>query len=1346
MARSGRGQPLVSPRKRTGIAAHHLEWMALLDVEGPFLSLSELAEAFPQGLDADDPALVAAVKAHFDAWLLEHTDQAQTDFVHYVLGDLLEYKGLLHEPLESLHAEVPGRRLILRPTLVVAEQADSAPAFLLEVVDRQQPLDRATKDDGFHASPVERARMLAVATKVPLALVTNGRQWALVHAPSDGTTSVAIWETELWFDERLTFRAFVSLLGVRRTIGAAEDETLVALFDRSAHDEREVTDRLGYQVRRSVELLVRSFDRADDEAGGALFKHVPAERIYEAAITVAMRIVFLLAAEARELLPDDEAWIDAYAVTPLRDLLVGDATSGGEELLERRFDAWPRLLATFRAVHGGVEHDRLRLAGYGGGLFDPKRFPFLEGVDGRPLRIPNRTIFNVLTSLQTLDVKVAGGRERRPLSYTALGVEQIGHTYERLLDHTAIRVDAPAVGLVGKRGEEPEVALTELEAKSQEGRATLIAHLHDLTGKTEKALEKLLATRPDEQRKARLHAACQGDADLVARVSRLLGVVRDDDFETPMIFRAGGVYVTESRERRTTGTYYTPPSLTEPIVRYALEPVVYRGPREGKPESEWSLAPPNDLLDLKVCDIAVGSGAFLVAACRYLGDRLVEAWDAHTGEKPDDLPVEPDERRLVAKRLVAERCLYGVDKNPLAVEIAKVSLWLETMRRDRPFTFVDHSLRCGDSLLGLTTLEQLEALSLRPKAASSVFLESAREEIRLTIEDVRQARKQIEATDAIDLRATESKAQVLSKAERDLHALKVVGDLVVGAALERAAGKGQEAISVQAAADEIRASLATPDVEQRDALLSPVIARASDALLAGLAPRAADPPEPFHWVLEFPEVFESKDAGFDAIVGNPPFLGAVRITEFLGEPYNDMLSLLFPPRSRRVDLSARFLRRAVMLMRPQGCAGLLATNTISQGQTRRGGLDVLLETSDIFRAIKSFSWPGEASVIAAAIWFTKGEWTGVRVCDGSEWAYIGALLEGGAGPSQQPARLKFNRARCFQGPTVWGDGFFLTAAEARRLLADDERNADVVKPFIGGREINASDASMDLTPERWIVAMGERTLKEATSYVDPFALLNERVRPWRTDLDEKKYRRVVTNWWKFFHARKDLFDGIEKLGLERVLARSRVSDHHMVTFLSPNYIYSDALVVFLFDSLRDFAVIQSTIHEVWARKYASTLKTDMRYVPGDCFYTFPLPDETDDLGESGDRYFVYRHKTLVAEKCGLTKLYNRMHDRADGDSDDIEGLRRLHRRLDRAVADAYGWSDLELDYDFRDTPVGLRYTISESVRIEVLDRLLELNHARYAEEVAAGLHEGSAFGDKSKRNNAHESEPLFVDG
>ena len=162
-----------------------------------------------------------------------------------------------------------------------------------------------------------------------------------------------------------------------------------------------------------------------------------------------MRIIFLLAAEARGLFPDDGPWAESYAITPLRAQLEELADRGTLEALDRRYDAWPRLLATFRAVHDGVEHSRVRMPGYGGGLFDPGRYPFLEGADTTIPRVSNRAVLHILDALQTLEVDVPGGRERRPLSFRALGVEQIGHVYEGLLDHTAIRADAPALGLSG---------------------------------------------------------------------------------------------------------------------------------------------------------------------------------------------------------------------------------------------------------------------------------------------------------------------------------------------------------------------------------------------------------------------------------------------------------------------------------------------------------------------------------------------------------------------------------------------------------------------------------------------------------------------------------------------------------------------------------------------------------------------------------------------------------------------------------------------------------------------------------------------------------------------------------
>lgn len=134
-------------------------------------------------------------------------------------------------------------------------------------------------------------------------------------------------------------------------------------------------------------------------------------------------------------------------------------------------------------------------------------------------------------------------------------------------------------------------------------------------------------------------------------------------------------------ERRRTGSHYTPRSLTEPIVRHALEPAFERIGADAKPD---------DVLALKVCDPAMGSGAFLVEACRMLAARLVKAWAKWPETRPT-IPADEDEE-LHARRLVAQRCLYGVDKNPMATDLAKLSLWLATLARDHEFEFVDHAL------------------------------------------------------------------------------------------------------------------------------------------------------------------------------------------------------------------------------------------------------------------------------------------------------------------------------------------------------------------------------------------------------------------------------------------------------------------------------------------------------------------------------------------------------------------------------------------------------------------------------------------------------------------------------
>jgi hypothetical protein len=224
--------------------------------------------------------------------------------------------------------------------------------------------------------------------------------------------------------------------------------------------------------------------------------------------------------------------------------------------------------------------------------------------------------------------------------------------------------------------------------------------------------------------------ACGQDKKLLERIRPFANLIREDSFGRPLVTLTDSIYVTTATTRRSTGTHYTPPSLTEPIVQHTLEPLVYEGPAEGLPREQWKLKSAQAILGLKVCDMAMGSGAFLVQACRYLAERLVEAWENLEKQHPGDVlitpegafsigspserlvPADTNERIAIARRVIADRCLYGVDINPMAVEMAKLSLWLITLQRDRPFSFLDHALKCGDSLLGVSSIKQIDNFSL----------------------------------------------------------------------------------------------------------------------------------------------------------------------------------------------------------------------------------------------------------------------------------------------------------------------------------------------------------------------------------------------------------------------------------------------------------------------------------------------------------------------------------------------------------------------------------------------------------------------------------------------------------
>ena len=662
-------------------------------------------------------------------------------------------------------------------------------------------------------------------------------------------------------------------------------------------------------------------------------------------------------------------------------------------------------------------------------------------------------MYRVLEKLLVLD----GER----ISYRTLDVEQIGSVYQTIM---GFRMEVAAGRSVAirpakKLGAPNVVDLDALlaEPKEMDGRARWLQARADrnVTDTVAKALR-----------------AAETVDDLHAALDRVL-----DKDAAPDLVPPGALVLQPNEERRRSGSHYTPRELTEPIVRHTLAPLLDRLRGGGH-----NRAPPTpaQILDLKVCDPSMGSGAFLVETCRQLADALIEAWGAH-GEMP---AIPPDEDEVIfARRLVAQRCLYGIDRNPMAVDLAKVSLWLSTLARDHPLTFVDHAFRHGDSLIGLTR-RQIEALDWAANAPRSPQRDFEALRVGERMAEVAGLRQRIrEAGEEVSDRELHD---LWRDAHDGLDPVRLSGDLVLAAFFAETKPKPREA--------------------RRRELAKAVLDGEAIRYLSWLEElRRGNPPlAPFHWEIEFPEVFGRENPGFDAFVGNPPFAGKNAVAAGNVPGYPDWLKAMHEGSHGNADLVAHFWRRAFDLVRRGGAIGLIATNTIAQGDTRTSGLRWICEHGgEIYRATRRVKWPGEAAVVVSVLHVAKdgyagdaggggrardgadggganlgarhpahprqarpaGRDAGDRVLDGQVVETITAFLFHRGGHAD-PARLAANAGKSFVGSYVLGMGFTFDdtdrkgiaspLAEMRRLADTDPRNREVIFPYIGGEEVNTS--------------------------------------------------------------------------------------------------------------------------------------------------------------------------------------------------------------------------------------------------------------------------------------------------
>lgn len=904
------------------------EWLNLLEVSGPFLAVPVLREVFPQGLEELESSRAKRIRSAYEEWRDAvdgddaDRDKLHTAWIDEVLRTALEADNSLLKPGKDVPASVVGlseHDTTITPELVFIDPTHGGAVLApVHVFPPDTDLSASMKFGGLSCSPGDRMAMHLRALNVSFGLVTNGERWMLVHAPTGQVATFASWYARIWGQEPATLRAFTSLLGVRRFFAPAQDR-LSALFERSLKHQDEVTDALGDQVRRAIEVLVQALDRADQDRNRELLRDVKPQELYEAGLTVMMRLVFLLAAEERGLLLLGEPRYDSfYAASTLRMQLRAEC----DEILERRRAAWSRLLAVFRAVFGGIDHPTLRLPAMGGSLFDPDRFPFLEGRlkgtswrqhHAEPLPIDDRTVLLLLEAIQTF--------EGRTLSYRALDVEQIGHVYEGLLERTVSRVEDVTLELeAGASAKDARVTLGELESARLDGNAAVAQLLVERSRRSQSGIVRELAADVEPQQSARLLSACRGDVKLRDRLAPYVRLMRSDPWGYPLVHPKGAFVVVLGSDRRETGTHYTPKSLTERIVEETLTPLVYDGPAKGASRAEWKLKTPGQLLDLKVCDPAMGSGAFLVQACRFLSARLVEAWAIEesagrvvdiTGQvheprtSVETMPPDVELRAESARRIVAERCLYGVDLNPLAVELAKLSLWLVTLSKGRPFGFLDHNLRCGNSLLGISQLEQLTELSLDLSLTRQGRLFGR--SIGKAVAEAVELRRKLHEIPIRDIRDVEAVATLNSDARRKLGVAELLANAFVGVTCAAGSPKAIEARLTALAAH-------ADQMIQGDVRAAASMHSSADADLATIS--AAH--RLFHWSLAFPEVFLAN--GFDAVVGNPPYA--------FGETRPEIAGLPYVLKTGQWDLCWLFVERATAVLSDHGRLGLVLPDAI----------------------------------------------------------------------------------------------------------------------------------------------------------------------------------------------------------------------------------------------------------------------------------------------------------------------------------------------------------------------------------------------------------------------------------
>ena len=1210
-------------------------------------------------------------------------------------GDLLPPEQYYSEQkLEEIFVHLEDYGEILKPDWIVPEiNRDNTKKIqiMVQELETGMSFDQIIKssDDKkiWEATPQQRFERLLKETGNPLGIIWNGISLRLVYAPSGESSGHITFPLEPMtsVDGRPMIGALEMLLGPDRLFeGGTSSLSLRNLMEHSRKEQNEVSERLSEQVLEALWILVRGFDEAEEKAklsGHTILNDLPTRNpshIYGGLITVLLRLVFLLYSEDEELMPKDTLYVQNYSLNGLASKLREDRIQF-QNAMEDRVGAWASILSLFRLVFDGGGPYESYLPARHGELFDPVTYPFLEGraldydrnnelAKKIPL-ISDDVVEKILSKLLLLDGQV--------LSYRALDVEQIGSVYEGIMGFAVERTKGTSVGIL-YRPPKQKITITFVVNSEQ------------------------LLLQPGNKRDQWLKELAGVDIKLPTKVKRALKEANnltevcqalDNKLSphTPRGLLTGSLIVQPTAERRLSGSHYTPRTLTEPVIKETFRPFL---------ESCKYIPTAKEILSLKVCDPAMGSGAFLVATCRFLGNLLVSAWER------DGFPPEFDksyDKDIYARRLISQRCLYGVDKNPFAVSLARLSLWLVTLSESLPFTFVDHALKCGDSLIGYSIKEIQEA---NREVQLGFFPELNEIQQQLSIE-----RQEGFSKDNRNNISYDKKKKLLDKQIRDSEGLRQAGDIMIAAFFSKEKEKER--------AEKQKVYLAMlRDSEEGKGSLEP-LNEIRNLLIEG--ERGI---RPFHWDLEFPEVFGRQQKGFNIIIGNPPFAGNNTFVKSYPKNIHNWLKKIHTRSGGQCDLVAHFFRRSFNLLKKDGSIGLIATNTISQGDTRNSALTWICKNNGtIYSVNKNYRWPGISSVLISVVHITKKDYLGEKFINSRKVETVSAFLT----PTKQhdsPKTLFRNSNNCFQGSKPYGKGFTFddtqfadnetpgvpSPIKTYDDLIKNKKNLEVIFPYIGGEEISSNPEQSN---HRYVIDFRDRSEEECkNNYPEVFEIVEKKVRPERQrkkkDGEFKLRQPLPQKWWIHGEKRPALFSAISSK--KRVLVISQISKYTSFIFLQTNQVFAQTLYIFPLDLYSDFAVCQSNVHLIWVHFFESTLEDRHIYISSECFDNFPFPSfmfesessnnssfkfkkELDDLGKS---FYNLRAKIMIESGLGITKIMNRFHNPKEVDSQIIE-LRILQQKLDNAVLKSYGWSDLISEQGFNLDSININ--INESMVI-----------------------------------------------